>query len=129
MREPNPFDVQDSFVKANIDLQMSIYNQNRASQSYASQQAQGFYAAYGIQNMLSGGRRECEPSKREKAEKYAAEVRARFKYMTANQTDIRILFQRVKDAANQANPVLDADPVPAGTATGQEPGISTAECH
>lgn len=53
----------------------------------------------------------------------------RHKYTSADKTDIRILFAKVRrDAANQANTVLDADPVPTGTAQREEPEFSRAEC-
>lgn len=42
-------------------------------------------------------------------------------YTNAANTDIRILFNKGRNAANQAKPVVDADPVPAGAAARERP--------
>lgn len=54
----------------------------------------------------------------------------RHKYTSADDTDIRKTFQRVRENAEAKNqPVVDADLIPAGTAAWNDTGISTAECH
>lgn len=44
----------------------------------------------------------------------------RHKYTPSDKTDIRITFERIRNAANSNQPVLDADPVPAGAAKRSE---------
>jgi hypothetical protein len=49
-----------------------------------------------------------------------------FAYTNAANTDIRKTFQLAREnAANQANPVLDADPVPTGTAQREKSDASS----
>ena len=59
----------------------------------------------------------------------AHKIDMRHKYTSADNTDIRILFERVRNTANSNKTVLAKSTVPDGTATGKIEGISTAECH
>jgi hypothetical protein len=56
----------------------------------------------------------------------AHKIIKRFPYTPAANSDIRDTFAKARrDAANQNFPVLDADPVPAGTAQWEKPDRSS----